>query len=293
LRTIAQIKIVGKKPFSEKGIIRLADTIKVVETRRDAVSQSLQNDLINGLQKSIKPDEGEIAQFEADYKKTRSKMRETISKLEVNSKKAGKKNPGELQKTIQELNEKIKEADQLKAEKLRNVLMLERKKFCNFLTQWLPVITSEIHMHQDGMKFQEQEQQWKMLASSQQLPSSMEELITTKNTNERTFVQLQQEGGGYQNDYTYDAYEDSYDSQAYSKGGSIGTLGYPAPPPPAVYGVATCVALYDFAGEQAEDLSFYARDIITILKEDDGSGWLTGELNGAQGIFPASYIQRH
>jgi len=90
-----------------EGIIKLADTIKLVETRRDAVSQSLQNDLINSLQKSSKPDEGEIAQFEADYKKTRSKMRETISKLEVNSKKAGKKNPGELQK-----NSRIERKDQ-------------------------------------------------------------------------------------------------------------------------------------------------------------------------------------
>lgn len=52
-------------------------------------------------------------------------------------------------------------------------------------------------------------------------------------------------------------------------------------------------ALYDYAGEQQGDLPFYAGDIITITAEDDGSGWLTGELNGQSGIFPASYVRRN
>jgi hypothetical protein len=54
----------------------------------------------------------------------------------------------------------------------------------------------------------------------------------------------------------------------------------------------TCTALYDFSGEQADDLAFYAGSVITIVQPDDGSGWLHGELNGVRGVFPASYVQR-
>ncbi|XP_076995937.1 SH3 domain-containing protein 19 isoform X3 [Tamandua tetradactyla] len=49
-------------------------------------------------------------------------------------------------------------------------------------------------------------------------------------------------------------------------------------------------ALYDFRGENEDELSFKAGDIITEL-ESVGDDWMSGELMGKSGIFPKNYVQ--
>uniref|UniRef100_A0A2K5PU46 SH3 domain-containing protein 19 n=1 Tax=Cebus imitator TaxID=2715852 RepID=A0A2K5PU46_CEBIM len=49
-------------------------------------------------------------------------------------------------------------------------------------------------------------------------------------------------------------------------------------------------ALYDFQGENEDELSFKAGDIITELESVDDD-WMSGELMGKSGIFPKNYIQ--
>ncbi|XP_042557696.1 SH3 domain-containing protein 19 isoform X2 [Dipodomys spectabilis] len=49
-------------------------------------------------------------------------------------------------------------------------------------------------------------------------------------------------------------------------------------------------ALYDFHGENEDELSFKAGDIITGL-ESVNEEWMSGELLGKSGIFPKNYIQ--
>uniref|UniRef100_A0A2K6D9I0 SH3 domain-containing protein 19 n=1 Tax=Macaca nemestrina TaxID=9545 RepID=A0A2K6D9I0_MACNE len=49
-------------------------------------------------------------------------------------------------------------------------------------------------------------------------------------------------------------------------------------------------ALYDFRGENEDELSFKAGDIITELESVDDD-WMSGELMGKSGIFPKNYIQ--
>ncbi|PNJ83608.1 SH3D19 isoform 9 [Pongo abelii] len=49
-------------------------------------------------------------------------------------------------------------------------------------------------------------------------------------------------------------------------------------------------ALYDFRGENEDELSFKAGDIITELESVDDD-WMSGELMGKCGIFPKNYIQ--
>jgi len=273
-----------------EGIVKLADSLRAVEFKHETLSRSLSDDLINSLQKSSKPEESELAQFENDYKKARDATRAQIAKLETNSKKAGKKGPEALKQSIAVLNDKIKEAEQIKADKLRTVLLLERKKYCNFLSQWLPVISSEVDLCNELSKFRENEQYWRTLATSNlQLPAASEELI--KANQERTFVSIQ--GGGDQSAYSesYD-YSSSYDD-GYSQSNSYPSQTQSYNNSYSSGGMGTATALYDFAGEQNEDLPFYAGDLLTITKEDDGSGWLTGELNGRSGIFPSSYVQRN
>uniref|UniRef100_A0A0P6J4T4 SH3 domain-containing protein 19 n=1 Tax=Heterocephalus glaber TaxID=10181 RepID=A0A0P6J4T4_HETGA len=49
-------------------------------------------------------------------------------------------------------------------------------------------------------------------------------------------------------------------------------------------------ALYDFHGENEEELSFKAGDVISELESVDDD-WMSGELMGKSGIFPKNYIQ--
>ncbi|SCU85398.1 LADA_0D07272g1_1 [Lachancea dasiensis] len=48
-------------------------------------------------------------------------------------------------------------------------------------------------------------------------------------------------------------------------------------------------ALYDYVAQEDGELSISEGDKVTILKDDDGSGWTYGELRGVKGLFPTSY----
>ncbi|XP_068135212.1 SH3 domain-containing protein 19 isoform X2 [Hyperolius riggenbachi] len=50
-------------------------------------------------------------------------------------------------------------------------------------------------------------------------------------------------------------------------------------------------ALYDFSGENDDELSFKAGDMISSLESVDND-WMSGELHGKTGIFPKNFVQR-
>jgi hypothetical protein len=50
------------------------------------------------------------------------------------------------------------------------------------------------------------------------------------------------------------------------------------------------VALFAFAGSEADELSFTVGDAIAVSSQDD-SGWWKGTCKGATGLFPANYVE--
>ncbi|XP_069798544.1 myosin IEb [Narcine bancroftii] len=54
---------------------------------------------------------------------------------------------------------------------------------------------------------------------------------------------------------------------------------------------ARCLALYAYDGQDTDELSFNAEDIIEIVREDP-SGWWVGRLRGKEGLLPGNYVEK-
>lgn len=50
------------------------------------------------------------------------------------------------------------------------------------------------------------------------------------------------------------------------------------------------VALFDFDGEEEDEISFKAGDTITEIEKID-SGWWVGVFDGRKGMFPSNYVE--
>ncbi|XP_030663586.1 unconventional myosin-If isoform X2 [Nomascus leucogenys] len=61
-------------------------------------------------------------------------------------------------------------------------------------------------------------------------------------------------------------------------------------PQPRTYG-PRCRALYQYVGQDVDELSFNVNEVIEILMEDS-SGWWKGRLHGQEGLFPGNYVEK-
>eukprot|EP01118_Nematostelium_gracile_P015370 TRINITY_DN6148_c0_g1_i1.p1 TRINITY_DN6148_c0_g1~~TRINITY_DN6148_c0_g1_i1.p1 ORF type:complete len:362 (-),score=110.18 TRINITY_DN6148_c0_g1_i1:11-1018(-) len=268
------------------GLTKIAEAQRSLENKREAICRAMNNELATYCLTAGTSVDAELTGFSKDSNQAFTMAKSHIAKLEANSKKAGKKGGGNLQEIIRDLDTAIKDLEKIKGEKLRSVMLMERKKYCLFVQAFLPALNGQADMANDASgRLQTLLPTCQQLAeSSNNLPTDAEQLASSNQ--ERTFVQIQSDE--YPSDYN--AAPSSYPQDDY-----YGGSGYQAAPPPPRFSasLAYCTALYDFAGDQPTDLPFYAGDVIQITVEDDGSGWLTGQLNGRTGIFPSSYVQRN
>nr|XP_039262596.1 unconventional myosin-Ie-like isoform X1 [Styela clava] len=65
----------------------------------------------------------------------------------------------------------------------------------------------------------------------------------------------------------------------------------PKPKPNPKPSLPKCKAMYDYAAQDTDEISFSADDILEVVKEDP-SGWWTGRFRGKEGLFPGNYVEK-
>lgn len=65
----------------------------------------------------------------------------------------------------------------------------------------------------------------------------------------------------------------------------------PAPKPQPRPSGPRCRALYQYVGQDTDEISFDVNDVFDLVKEDP-SGWWTGRIHGREGLFPGNYVEK-
>ncbi|XP_013862815.1 unconventional myosin-If [Austrofundulus limnaeus] len=65
----------------------------------------------------------------------------------------------------------------------------------------------------------------------------------------------------------------------------------PAPKPQPRPQGPCCRALYQYVGQDTDEISFEANDVFDLVREDP-SGWWTGRIRGKEGLFPGNYVEK-
>lgn len=66
----------------------------------------------------------------------------------------------------------------------------------------------------------------------------------------------------------------------------------PAPPPPSRPGHVQVVrAMYNYAAQQNDELSFQEGDILYITDKSGNTGWWKGKVGNKEGLIPSNYVE--
>lgn len=118
-----------------------------------------------------------------------------------------------------------------------------------------------------------------------------EETISSKNRYKTTSIQQQSPASS----------TDDYNTSTYSSESIIHTtLPTRVPPPTNLPSRQTSThdfdkhrkALFDFTGQNADEISFKTGDVIAVIDEID-KGWWLGEAHSKRGIFPVNYTEEY
>ncbi|KAM8873575.1 unconventional myosin-If [Spinachia spinachia] len=72
---------------------------------------------------------------------------------------------------------------------------------------------------------------------------------------------------------------------------SISQRPLPAPKPQPQPKGPRCRAIYQYIGQDTDEISFDINDVFDLIKEDP-SGWWTGRVQGKEGLFPGNYVEK-
>jgi len=269
-----------------EGLGLMNDAVSALTKSDLNVTQALREHVLGALKKRMDSEKEEVESFAKECASTLKKMKNEAKALEKACKSAKKKGGTALDQAMAALDEKTRQFDDTKVQQTRDALLIRRKRFCNLVNDWVPVMKALIQIANEtqsniaaNIKFWEE-----LAASSAKLPddhgggggggvlrqSSQPPMLGNS------------EGGGGGNTMNFNG----------GGGGNTMQFGGGGAPPASLQSevLYTVTALYDCAAEHDGDLAFRAGDAISIIAEDDPA-WLTGYCNGNVGLLPRNYVK--
>ncbi len=64
----------------------------------------------------------------------------------------------------------------------------------------------------------------------------------------------------------------------------------PSPPPPPAYSLRKVTAQFDFAARAGGQISFRSGEVLEVLRDSNGDGWLLARRGGEEGRIPEAYV---
>mmetsp|Transcript_7109 Transcript_7109/g.14924 ORF Transcript_7109/g.14924 Transcript_7109/m.14924 type:complete len:386 (+) Transcript_7109:15-1172(+) len=309
-----------------QAFIEMSTAEKGVFGKFEEYNNFLLENVAQKLTTQMQQERGAIQEFEKGYHKQHQDLIAQVKKAEKNVKKAGKKSPQDLQNAIQNLTERMNAITTHRQNRLEEILLMERARYCNVVSMWGAVIDAQINFYQNSASnLAGQNPKWKEIgATGSQLSAQSRDLLAGVGVKERTSTSLISSGNtanegyyeegyyeegyyeegyegyyeeGYEEGYYEEGYEEGYYEEGYDQSYQQPAAGYPTPggyaaPQPAAPGSFQARALYDYQGTHDYELQFNAGDIITVTQEDPSTGWWTGEVHGRVGPFPGNYVER-
>ncbi|KJE89599.1 hypothetical protein CAOG_01037 [Capsaspora owczarzaki ATCC 30864] len=232
------------------GLHQISEVHREIESRRDAIANTLMSELIIPLKEKIDSDKKQVTKLESHFTSQLRDLRNNIKNAEKESEKvskAAKKTAGggsTLQQSLQMITERTKEMDVARQDILRQVLVEERKRYCFLLMHYASVIKSEVDTYRfSADSLQNNLAEWyKLAVSPDELPETSEALVRFE---ERTFVPLAADGSGpvqkpydpiYDSDFNLGIQRNPRTPAPPPNAGGGGGGPPPPPPPPGMGG---------------------------------------------------------
>jgi len=282
------------------GLRTTSDIIKQLEAKRSKQAQTLLDNVVDPYTKGEhRPDQNkaEVASFERKYKGERSASIKLIKKGETTSRKLAKKKKKDqraLDDALAGLSKSVEAHDAMLAESLRNVVILDRTRFCNYIKAWNEVLISESECYKAGSELvAEKLPELQALAddTAERIPDEVLRLISESKP-EAALKQLEK------------VRETGYFPAGLDLGDNEGTIG-------GASGSAIADSLADeddplgahavqpykvrvkqrYDAQNPDELSLVLGDIFDVTAEID-ENWAVAEVHGKRGMFPSNHVEK-
>uniref|UniRef100_A0A7S4HIR5 SH3 domain-containing protein n=1 Tax=Vannella robusta TaxID=1487602 RepID=A0A7S4HIR5_9EUKA len=206
-----------------QAFVEISATEKQVATKQEEHNAMFTENLAKPIHQALQKERGTLQAFEKNYHKRHGEILVSIKKAEKATKKSGKKSADQLQQAIQDLTNTMNEMKKHRQDSLKEILLLERKRYCDVVELLNGIIDSQVETcNATTQALQGQQQHWKEVAQTyNKLSSDSEALLTRTGVKERTSTAIHggaMSGSGYDEGYYEEGYDEGYYEEGYEEG---------------------------------------------------------------------------
>jgi len=283
------------------GIRQVSDTLKQLEAKRwkfaSAVGDKLVEPYLRGDQRRELA-QAEVNNFARQYQGQRGASLKTIKRGETQCRKLAKKKKRDqnaLDNALSDLSKSIESHDNMLADNLRQIIRIDRKRFCTYIQNWNEVMINQAEGFAEGSELIAEKLPvlQRLALTTDAIPESQETLIRESRP-ETALEQLRSaRATGYYSGGLTLGDDDGYDTMGRNSPGPAGgsAANYDDPlggHPVAPYKVRV-KQRYD--AQNPDEVSLVLGDIFDVYEEID-ENWAIAEIHGHRGMFPSNHVEK-